>query len=223
MQTLCELTDEPLVSGELPAAVKYLEMTRTLIAWASTLGRNAVPAAALVGRDAVPANAFLLYFGENVVLALAAILAVRLFAPKEGVVEGRPKGRREAIQEFLLGAVPFSFGAAVIGGFVIWIRPEYVVDGRELLISFGAMLLFQFAGFGADFAGRRTMTLQEGAELLLSVLLRVFLLAFAVLFGLWLAFFVAKGFLIPFAILKTIVDLWRIRPEALRRRRLASV
>lgn len=194
-----------------------------LVAALLSLAKNAVPALGVLVRDWAPPGALLLYLGENIVLVLLAALTVRLIGPESDTIEGRVKTRRESLRTFFLIAAPFTLGAAVMTGAVILIRTEYAVDARELATGFAMMLVFQLLGFFAGLRRLRGITLAECENLLVGVLGRVFLLALAVWAGLLVAFFFTSAFVIPFMILKTIVDLGSLRESALRRRSLQGV
>lgn len=198
-------------------------MLQRLVAALLSLAKNAVPAFGVFAREWAPPNALLLYLGENVVLVLLAALTVRMFAPAEDVIDGKAKTRRESLNTFFLVAAPFTFGAAVFTFAVLLMRDEYTVAPRELLTGLAVMLVFQLIGFGASVRRMRGLTLAHGETMLVDVLGRVFLLAFAVWIGLVLAFFISSAFVIPFMILKTIIDLGSLRPSAWKRRVLQGV
>lgn len=162
------------------------------------LGKNAVPALGIVLREWTAPSALVLYLGENIVMILLAALTVRVLAPE---------GIGEKIRTFFLIAVPFTFGAAVFTIAVLIIRnDDYVIQPRELLTGLAVMLVFQLVIFATDLRRLRGITIPESEELLVGVIGRVFLLAFAVWAGLLLAFFVTTPFVLPFIVLKTIVD-----------------
>jgi hypothetical protein len=194
---------------------------RLLVALLAIVGKNAVPAAGLTARQWDASNAMLLFLAENIVLVLLGALLVRLRAPatseERDQNEGETKTRSSALRSFFLVAVPFTFGATVITVFVIAIRDEYTVAPRELFLGFGAMLLFQFVGFANDLGRLRGITLAAAEDVLVSVLGRVFFLAFAVWLGLFVVMVFASAFFLPFVLLKTLMDVWRIRPEMLKR------
>lgn len=194
-----------------------------IVAALLSLAKNAVPAFGVLVRDWAPPGALLLYLGENVVLVLLGALTVLLVAPKEETIEGKIKTRGESLRTFFLIAAPFTFGAAVFTIFVFSIRDEYTIRPSELTAAFGTMLALQLLGFATSLVRLKGITLAECEHLLVAVLGRVFLLAFAVWAGLLLAFFVSTAFVIPFMILKTIVDLGSLRPETLKRRVLQGV
>lgn len=194
-----------------------------LIATLLTLARNAVPLAGVLLRDWAAPGALLLYLGENVVLVLLAAWTVRLVAPVEEVIDGERKTRREAIRTFALIAAPFTFGAAAITAGVLFVRSDYAVDARELLTGLATMAVLQLLAFASNVRRLRGVSLAESESMLVSVLGRVFLLAFAVWAGLILALFVSSAFVVPFMLLKTAIDLWQLRPESLKRRLVRAV
>jgi hypothetical protein len=73
-----------------------------------------------------------------------------------------------------------------------------------------------------DLQRLRGTTPEECEAMLTGVLGRVFLLAFAVWAGIFAVIFFGNAFVVPFMVLKTIADLWRIRPNALKRRVMTS-
>lgn len=186
-------------SGSIPNA-----MSRLLFTLLSVLGRNSIPAALVVLRDWNAANAMLLYLGENIASVFLTWLTIR-FTPL-GAAE-----RKNLLSTFLLVAVPFTFGAALIGAFVVHVRTEYTVDPRELSAGLALMLAFQLIAFVANLRRARTATLQEAETMATDVLGRVFLLAFAIWAGIFCVIFFSGAFFLPFALLKAVVDLGSLR------------
>ena len=186
---------------------------RLIAAIISTLGKNLVPAAGFVARDWAPFKPMLLYLGENIVAVLLAALAFRM-----AVAEG--KNRSDALRTFFLIAAPFTFGAALITSFIAFIRGVRI--DQELMVGFVLMLFFQLVGFNVDLQRLRGATQEESEGMLTGVLGRVFLLAFAVWAGIFAVILLGNAFVLPFIVLKTIADLWRIRPDALKRKIMTS-
>ena len=170
------------------------------------VAKNAVPALGILVREWAAPGALLLYLGENIVLIVLAATAMRLLAPA---------GIEEKIRTFFLISVPFTFAAALFTFAVILIRGEYQIRPRELLAGLAAMLVFQLLSFAADLRRLRGISLPDAENLLVGVISRVFLLAFAVWAGMLLAFAVSSAFVIPFILLKTIVDLANLRSAGL--------
>lgn len=197
-------------------------MNRLLAALLS-IARNAVPAVGLLLQQWAAPGALLLYLGENIVLVLLAALTVRLVAPSSETIEGKLKTRRDSLRTFFLIAAPFTFGAAIFTGAVLLIRREYTVDVRELAAGLAMMVVFQLLGFATGLRHLRGITLAQSENLLVAVLGRVFLLALAVWIGLAVAFLFTSAFVIPFMILKTLVDLGSLRETALKPRVLQGV
>jgi hypothetical protein len=187
------------------------------------LVKNFIPAAGVLVRDWAPAEAMLPYLGENVVLVLLAALLVRVVAPASEVIDGRAKSRGDSLKTFFVVAVPFTVAAAVFSLFVFFVQPGFALATRELLAAFGMMAVVQCIGFARDRHRLRGISLKAAEDLLVGVLGRVFLLALAVLIGVWLAFAWTTAFVLPFMLLKTIVDLWSLRPEALKPRVVGTI
>ncbi|HJQ40827.1 MAG TPA: DUF6498-containing protein [Thermoanaerobaculia bacterium] len=178
-----------------------------------SLAKNSVPALGVLARGWAAPDAMLLYLGENLVLIALAALLIRILAPNA----------RKSIGTFLLVAVPFTFGAAVFTIFVLIVRVDVAFNPRELLLGFALMLVFQLFAFVRDLRRLRGISVPDSENLLVGVLGRVFLLAFAVWAGILLALFVARAFILPFIVLKSIVDLWSLRELATKQRAMMSV
>ena len=191
-----------------------------IVAALLSIAKNGVPAFGVLLRDWAAPGALLLYLGENIVLALLGALTVLLVAPPSEIIEGKVKTRGESLRTFFLIAAPFTFGAAVMTLAVIAIRTEYTINARELATGFGLMLLFQVIGFAVGLRQMRGITLAESENMLVSILGRIFLLALAVWIGLAIAFVFSSAFVIPFMVLKTIVDLGSLRSDMAKRRLL---
>ena len=181
-----------------------------LLAILLSLLKNAVPALGVLVRDWAPPGALLLYLGENIVLALLTALSVRIAGPRGET--------GKSLRTFFLIAAPFTFGAAVMTFAVMLIRDEYRIHPRELAVAFAMMLAFQLIAFATNLRRLRGITLKESEDLLVGVLGRIFLLALCVWLGLAIAFVFTSAFVVPFMVLKTIIDLWSLRPEGLKRR-----
>jgi hypothetical protein len=194
-----------------------------LIAAVLTLLRNAVPFLGVALQEWAAPAALLLYLGENIVLAVLAATFVRLRAPREEVIEGERKSRRESLRTFGLLAGGFTFGSAVITTFVVLAREEYEVDTKQLLGALGAMIVLQLIAFATNLSRARTVTLAQCETMLVGIIGRVVLVAFAVWAGLLAAIFIGPVFVIPFMLLKALVDLSQLRPEVLKRRLLRAV
>lgn len=197
--------------------------TMPIVSALLALARNAIPFLGVLIQDWAAPSALLLYLGENCTLSLLGALFVRLRASKDEVIDGERKTRREVLQVFALISGPFTFGAAAITSVVLLARSEYVIQWDELLAAFMTMIVLQLMAFATNMARNREVTLAASETMLTGILLRVFLLAFAVWAGLLLAIFITPVFVVPFMILKTIVDLTQLRPESLKRRLLRAV
>ena len=188
-----------------------------------TLARNAVPLAGVILRDWAAPGALLLYLGENVILVLLAAWTVRLVAPMEEIIDGERKSRRDALRTFALIAAPFTIGAAVITAGVLFVRSDYAFDVRELLAGLAIIAVLQLLACASNIRRLQGVSLAQSEAMLVSVLGRVFLLAFAVWAGLIVALFVSTAFVVPFMLLKTLIDLWNLRPESMKRRLVRAV
>lgn len=190
-------------------------------AFVTRAGKNAVPLAGTLVADWQAVVPMLLYLVENVVIVLLAALAVRILAPPSEVIDGATKHRGESLKTFFLLAGPFSFGAAVLTGFVMLQQRESIPSG--FITSVAMILGFQFVSFFGDLMNLRGVTLATAEGMLVGVLGRVFLLAFAAFVGIWAAILGGmSAFVIPFILLKTLADLAGIRPAGMKTRFLAA-
>jgi hypothetical protein len=174
---------------------------------AAALGLNAVPAVGVFTGGWSAPTAMLLYFAENVIAIPLVALRVRLLAPERDDRQGvPPRQRGELIRSFLLVAGGFSFAGGIFMAFFMGLA-EQPIDVASTRTGILAIAAVQLAAYLFDLVLLGRMTLPAGEKALEQALGRVFLLHLAVILGiLTVAFASATWFFLPFAVLKTIVD-----------------
>lgn len=185
-----------------------------LIALASSLGINFIPLELLINDDFSSGGAMLLYLCENAVAIVLAVVVVYFFAPKIGEVEipevngkvVKTQTLRETILKFV---VPCSFATFASSVFILFIvfgilreRFSSEVFWESMLWIFG----FQILEFAGDLLLMQPFTMNRAEQFLNRSFGRVFLLLLCVFLGVFCMAWIDAAFVIPFVILKTIVD-----------------
>ncbi len=174
----------------------------------TALGINAVPVGGMLFSGWAPETAMLLYLIENIVAVPLAVLCVRLLAPAQEDVPGeKRRERRSMLQGHLLVGIVFSIGSGIFMGFFLFGILKAPIELSALRFGAATILAFQLFGFISDFFLLRPLSLVRAEKVLAVGLGRVALLFLAVFFGVFLALFSDWWFLIPFIVLKTIVDI----------------
>ena len=115
--------------------------------------------------------------------------------------------RREVLQNYLVAAIRLSVGSGVfLLAFFFLILKSEITSGAiisGLIWIFGFLIL----EFFADFIMMRPLSLTKAEVFLNRSLGRVVFLFLCVFLGIFLALFVDRWFVVPFIILKTIIDI----------------
>jgi hypothetical protein len=191
----------------------------------TALGRNAIPFGVVLFGGNSTQSAMVLYFLETIVAILLAAIYVRLRAPAEDpgyagisstqtqiITNGRISYRSQAgdrrtlIQNFLL----FSLGFSLIPGifmivFVILIL-HADISAATITSGMAGIGAFQILNFMAEFFTLGTLTPESASNFLKQSMGRSALIYISVFAGMILAAFVQSWFIVPFATLKTILD-----------------
>ena len=165
-------------------------MLRRLPPLVGVIGINAVPAVGFFAGDWPAAQTMLLYLLENFSLVVFAAL--------------RARRNPALLRSFLLVAMAFNGGSAVFVAFFTFGILKAPIAADELLQAFAMIAAVQLALFVYDAIFGPAVDVEKYCEQTLG---RVFLLALSVFAGVVLALFVDRWFVIPFMVLKTIVDL----------------
>lgn len=174
-------------------------MLRRIPPLVGVIGINAVPAAGFFAGGWSASQTMLLYLLENLSLVVLAALRVRLFVLADQ--------RKSLVSTFLMVGLGFSGVSAIFVAFFLFAIIKAPVDLTETMQAFGMIAAVQLGVVAYDAAmGPRPLPVANGEKILEQTLGRVFLLAMAVFIGMFVAAFVERWFVVPFMILKTIVD-----------------
>ena len=181
-------------------------ITGFVISLISVLSINFIPLEMWLYRDFSSENMMLLYALENITAIFLAVIFVFLFAPKREQAK-KILTRREVLQNYLVAAIRLSVGSGVfLLAFFFLILKSEITSGAiisGLIWIFGFLIL----EFFADFIMMRPLSLTKAEVFLNRSLGRVVFLFLCVFLGIFLALFVDRWFVVPFIILKTIIDI----------------
>lgn len=174
------------------------------------LGMNAVPVVGLVWGNWPLPTAMVVYLAEALLVVACTALRLRLLGPERWKTpDGKLQSRAEQIQGFLTLGGAFWAGAGV---FLIAITVKARMLDLDLTMrALGPALLWlaaiQLLGIVADLLILRRVAQEQAETWIAQGLGRVFLIYLAVFAGVFLAiFFQAAWFVVPFMVLKLIVD-----------------
>jgi Family of unknown function (DUF6498) len=177
-----------------------------IISLISVLGVNFIPLEWWLYRDFSGENTMVLYALENTVAVFLAVIFVLLFAPQKEPAK-KLLTRKELLQGYLVAAIGFSVGSGVFLCAFIFLILKTKIAVAAMLSALLWIFGFQILEFIADSIMLRPLSLSKAGIFLNRSLGRVFLLFLGVFIGIFVALFADKWFVLPFVILKTIVDI----------------
>lgn len=177
-----------------------------IISLISVLGINFIPLEMWLYRDFSSENTMLLYALENVAAIFLAVIFVFLFAPKREQAK-KLLTRKEVLQNYLVAAVSLSVGSGIFLCAFIFLILKTEIAAAAIISGLMWIFGFQILEFIADFIMLRPLSLVKTEVFLNRSLGRIALLFLCVFLGIFLALFVDKWFVVPFIILKTLVDI----------------
>ena len=194
----------------------------------AALGINTIPAGiVLVGGESAE-TAMVLYFLENILLILFTAARVRILAPAHDEaynsaappdytrieVNGRvvsqrrtPRNRGMLLKGYLTFSLSFSLGAGVFLSLFLFMILGANVSSTAIISGIAGIAAFQLFHFITDLFLLGRLSPRRAERLLEHSMGRVALLYLAVGVGAFLTLIVERWFVLPFAILKTVVDL----------------
>lgn len=193
----------------------------------AALGINTIPAGiVLVGGESAE-TAMVLYFLENILLILFTTARVRILAPAHDEaytrtapdhtqvkVNGRivfqghtPRDRGTLLTGYLIFSLSFSMGTGVFLFIFLFLILGANISGTVIISGMIGIAAFQFFNFVTDLFLLGRLSPWRAEMLLDHSMGRVALLYLAVVAGVFLTLMVEQWFVLPFAVLKTIVDL----------------
>jgi hypothetical protein len=172
----------------------------------AALGVNAVPAAAVFISGSAE-TAMLIYFLENLMIVLLATAYVRLKAPARDESSPNHRTRKSLLQTYLLVALGFTLVNGVFIAAILFLFSQVDIPRDLILWGIAIAAAFQLFSFAVDMVSREPLTLAAAETVLEKSLGRVFLLHLAVFIGVIVAAFFRQWFVVPFIVLKTMVDI----------------
>lgn len=177
-----------------------------IISLISVLSINFIPLEMWLYRDFSGENAMILYALENILAIIFAAIFVLLFAPRKEQAK-KLVTRKEILQGYLVASIGLSLGSGIfLFAFIFLILKAeifWLTIFSALIWIFGFLIL----EFIADAIMLRPLSLAKAQIFLNRSLGRVVLLFLCVFIGIFVALFADKWFIVPFVILKTIVDI----------------
>ena len=206
---------------------KSKAILQTAVSIVTALGANTIPAGIVFLDGQAAETAMLLYFLENILAVILAAVCVRLLAPAqdEGYASAVPdhteirvngrltfrgntlRDRTTLLRDYLVISSGLSLGSGVFLVCFLFLILRADIPKSAILSGFTGIAGFQLLNFVANLLWLRPLSAQRATFLLQQSLGRVALLYLAVGVGFVLALFVERWFVLPFAVLKTIVDL----------------
>ena len=193
----------------------------------AALGINAIPAGIVLFGGQSAETAMILYFLENILVILFTAARVRLLAPAHDEAYARPapdrtqtksngrivlqrqitRNRRTLLAGYLIFSLSFSVGTGVFLFLFLFLILGANISGTVIISGMAGIAGFQLFGFVTDLFLLGRLSPGHAEMLLQHSMGRVALLYVAVGLGVFLALIVEQWFILPFAVLKTIVDL----------------
>jgi cytochrome c biogenesis protein CcdA len=169
------------------------------------LGVNIVPAAAAFLSGSAEA-AMIIYFLENLIVITLATALVRIKAPARDETARDHRTRKSLLQTYLMVALGFTLVNGVFIATILFLFSGADVPRDLILWGIALAAVFQLASFTGDVWQMEPLTLDAAGTVLEKSLGRVFLLHLGVFIGVIIAAFFRQWFVVPFIVLKTIVD-----------------
>jgi hypothetical protein len=195
----------------------------------TALGINAIPAGVVLVGGSSAETAMLLYFFENILAILFTAARVHILAPAHDeaytataseytrrkvkgriVFRGRTtRGRGALLTGYLLFSLGFSIATGVFLFLFLFLILAVNISRTVITSAMAGIAAFQLFHFVTDLCLVGRLSPRQAEMLLDQSMGRVALLYLAVGVGVFLTLLVEQWFVLPFALLKTIVDLAR--------------
>ncbi|MGD9587307.1 MAG: hypothetical protein AB7Q37_08830 [Pyrinomonadaceae bacterium] len=168
----------------------------------------AIPLALWFFEDYPPESAMMIYALESAAAIILAILCVLLISPSyDPGGSPRYKRRRKLIADFSIIAFGFLAAAIIFLSLFLILVLRASFDMGQIAFGFGLVSVFLIAEFISNTVTLRPLPLKKAENLLSRSMGKAALLFLAVFIGLFLAGMVNEWFVIPFVILKAMVDI----------------
>jgi Family of unknown function (DUF6498) len=180
---------------------------KLIISEITAVGVNVVPLTLWLFEDYSAETTMVLYALESIAAVILAVLCVLLLAPvTEKSDTGKTRNRGKIITDFLLMAGVFTIVLLVFLFSFIFLVLKAHISPSEIKFGMLCIAAFQFFEFFSNLFLLRPLSLKEGEILLTQSFGGLVVLHISILTGVFLAAFVNEWFVVPFIVLKTIVD-----------------
>jgi hypothetical protein len=187
--------------------LKGKSILKLIVAEISAVAINIIPAALWFFEDASAETAMILYGLENVFAVVLAGLCVFLLAPVwEASDQNEILERRAILRNHFLGGVAFTV-------FLLGFITLYILVSQRGELSFSiikyalpGILAFQLFEFFSNLYLLRPLSLRQGEILLSHSLGKVIFLHISIFIGFFLTIYGDEWFVVPFIVLKTIIN-----------------
>jgi len=204
--------------------MKVKTLIGLLISLISVLGINFIPFEMWLYREFSGQSAMFFYALENVVAIGLATIFVMLLAPtqeenpdyhrKAEILTEYPafpvvkvRRKKEILQGYLVFSIGFSLAATFFLSVFIFLILKINIQFQAIMTALISIFGLQVLEFVGDFLMLRPLTLTQTEVFLKRSMGRVALLFLSVFVGFFLALVVDKWFVVPFILLKTLVDI----------------
>lgn len=180
---------------------------QTAIPLVRITGLNAVPAMGVWLGGWEPPTAVVIYLAETLLLVAFTALRIALFAPERLVTQnGGLQSRAEFNRAFIVLAGSFTLGALVFHAFALWQIFDLAITWRALLTGLPILIGIELMTLAGDWVFRHRADQTEAERWVIRCMRRVFVLFFAVFLGFLAAMWDFEYFLLPFIVLKVLMD-----------------
>lgn len=187
--------------------MKKRSVIRLAVAEISAVAINVIPLGLWFFEDYSSEATMVIYALESVAAIVFAIICVLLISPAyDPDGSARYKKRSKLIADFSTISLGFFAISAVFLVAFMFLVLKASVDARSVIFAFLIVVAFQAAELITNILTLRPLPLKK-AELLLSRSMgQTALLFLGIFIGVFLAGFVNEWFVVPFIVMKTIVD-----------------
>lgn len=179
-----------------------------IVAEATAVAINVVPLAFWFFEDYTAETTMLIYAGEAIAAILFAVVCVLIISPSREVNGVRQyKEKAKLIGDFLWISMGLAVGTTIMLTAFILVALKSEIHLRDVGNALLIVLAFQAAELVVNVLTLRPLPLNKAEHFLTGSMGKSALLFFGVFIGWFLAIFVTTWFVVPFVIMKLIVDI----------------
>lgn len=180
---------------------------RLIFAEATAIAINVVPLAFWFFEDYSAETTMLIYAGEAWAAIFFAVLCVLIISPsRDAHVTSPSRSKGKVIADFLLISMSLIGVVTILLVSFIIVALHQTIEFRAIGYALLFVLAFQAAEMVVDVLTLRPLPLNKAEYLLTGSMGKSALLFFGVFIGWFLAMFVTSWFVVPFVVMKLIVD-----------------